>query len=67
MHPSAMERLAQQRAAELRDEAARSAAAASRGTSIKDLTGWALIQVGLALVTSSARRQPGTAIIPELR
>lgn len=78
MNPYALERIARQRTAESRAEAARNQtrsqaaaagnqATASRGASIKDLTGWALIQVGLALVTSSARDQHGTAMSPELR
>jgi hypothetical protein len=40
----------------LRAEAARHRPAANADRTIRHLTGWALIQVGLALVTSSARQ-----------
>jgi hypothetical protein len=66
MNPYAMETIARQRTAEFRAEAARNQVADSRAAAIKDLTGWALIQVGLALVTSSAPRQHGPATSPEL-
>jgi hypothetical protein len=56
MNPNAAERIARQRHAELRAEAARSRPAGD-GSSIRSLTGWALVQIGLTLVTSSARSQ----------
>lgn len=72
MNPYAAERMAEQRSADLRAEAARSRAAAApgrpaggTGPSVRSLTGWALIQIGLALVTSPARHQHATAISPE--
>jgi hypothetical protein len=67
MNPYAMERIARQRTAEVRAEAARSLTASRRGPSVRDLTGWALIQIGLALGTSSARPQHTAAISPDLR
>jgi hypothetical protein len=66
MNSYAMEQIAQQRTAEVRAEAARSQIASRRGPSVRDLTGWALIQIGLALVTSSARHQHTAAISPDL-
>jgi hypothetical protein len=66
MNSYAAERIARQRTAELQAQAARSRPADSPGPSIRNLTGWALIQVGLALVTSSARHQQATAVRPEL-
>jgi hypothetical protein len=71
MNPYAAEQIARQRTAEVRAQAARNQPAAedrptSRlGPSVRNLTGWALIQIGLALVTSSARHQPA-ATSPEL-
>ena len=55
MNPYAAERIARRRSAELQAEAARSQSADGGRSSIRNLTGWALIQIGLALVTSSAR------------
>jgi hypothetical protein len=65
MNPNAAERIARQRHAELRAEAARSQPAGG-GSSIRSLTGWALIQIGLTLVTSSARSQRARTTSPEL-
>jgi hypothetical protein len=65
MNPNAAERIARQRHAELRAEAARSQPTGV-GSSIRSLTGWALIQIGLTLVTSSARSQCASTISPEL-
>ena len=65
MNPYAAERLTQERTSEFRAEAARRRPAANAGRTIRHLTGWALIQIGLALVTSSARHQHRTAS-PEL-
>jgi|GEM_PF-5880623 len=66
MNSYAAEQIAKQRAAELRAEGARSRPAYGAGPSIRNLTGWALVQIGLALVTSSARHQHATAMNPEL-
>ena len=71
MNPYITQRLMEERTAQFRAEAAqhRSAArcrpTANAGRTIRHLTGWALIQIGLALVTSSARRQHRT-VSPEL-
>jgi hypothetical protein len=71
MNPYAAEQIARQRTAEVRAQAARNRPAAENrptsrlGPSVRNLTGWALIQIGLALVTSSARHQPA-ATSPEL-
>ena len=56
MNPYAAQRLAQEQATQFRTEAGRRGPAAGTGRTIRHLTGWALIQIGLALVTS-ARRQ----------
>jgi hypothetical protein len=65
MNPYAMERINRQRTEEFRAEAARRRPAGNRGRAIKHRTGWALIQIGLALVTSSARGQH-RPVSPEL-
>ena len=65
MNPYAAERLTLQRTTEFRAEAARRGPAGNAGRTIRHRTGWALIQIGLALVTSSARR-PHRAVSPEL-
>jgi hypothetical protein len=65
MNPYAAERLTTARAAEFRAEAAQPRPAASTARVIRHRTGWALIQIGLALVTSSARRQHRT-VSPQL-
>lgn len=61
MNPYAAQRLSRERGAELRSEAARRRPAGNASRTIRHLTGWALIQIGLALVTSSARQQHRTA------
>jgi hypothetical protein len=66
MNPYAAQRLAQERITQFRAEAAQRRPAASAARTIRHRTGWALIQIGLALVTSSARRQHRT-VSPELR
>ena len=72
MNSYALEQVARQRTAEVRDQAARNQPAAEnrfashRHPSVMNLTGWALIQIGLALVTSSARHQHTAAMTPEL-
>ena len=68
----AMEKIARQRTAEVQRQAARNQPAARnrpashRSQPVRNLTGWALIQIGLALVTSSARHQHTAAMNPEL-
>jgi hypothetical protein len=64
MNPYAAQRLSEERSAQFRAEAAQRRPAANAGRTIRHMTGWALIQIGLALVTSSARRQHRT--LPEL-
>jgi len=57
MNPYELERLAKQHTGDLRKAAARHQAAAARrdrGRSIRRRTGWALVQIGLSLVSSSA-------------
>ena len=72
MNSYSLEQVARQRTAEVRDQAARNQPAAEnrfashRHPSVMNLTGWALIQIGLALVTSSARHQHTAAMTPEL-
>lgn len=72
MNPYALEQVARQRTADVRDQAARNQPAAGnrpashRYPSVRNVTGWALIQIGLALVTSSARQQHTAAMSPEL-
>jgi hypothetical protein len=65
MNPYAAERLTIARTTEFRAEAARRRPMGNAGRTIRRQTGWALIQIGLALVTSSARRQHHT-MSPEL-
>jgi hypothetical protein len=65
MNPNAAERIARQRYAELRAEAAGSQPARRR-SSIRSLTGWALIQIGLTLITFSVRRRRARTMSPEL-
>ena len=64
MNPYAAQRLTEERTTQFRAEAAQRRPAATAGRTIRHMTGWALIQIGLALVTSSARRQHRT--LPEL-
>ena len=71
MNFHAIEQIARQRTADLQVEAARNQPARNRppshrGQPVRKLTGWALIQIGLALVTSSARHQHAAATSPEL-
>ena len=72
MNSYALEQVARQRTAAVRDQAVRNQPAAEnrfashRHPSVMNLTGWALIQIGLALVTSSARDQHAAAMSPEL-
>ena len=72
MNSYALEQVARQRTAEVRDQAARNQPAAEnrfashRHPSVMNLTGWALIQIGLALVTSSARHQHTAPMTPDL-
>jgi hypothetical protein len=65
MNPYAAQRLTEERTTQFRAEAAQRRPAANASHTIRHLTGWALIQIGLALVTSSARRQHRT-MSPEL-
>jgi hypothetical protein len=68
----AMEQIARQRTADVQAQTARNhptarnRPASRRGQPVRNLTGWALIQIGLALVTSSARHQHTAAMNPEL-
>ena len=72
MNPYAMEQIARQRTAEVQAQAARNQPtawnrpASRRSQPVRNLTGWALIQIGLALVTSSAQHQHTAAMNPEL-
>ena len=72
MNSYALEQVARQRTAAVRDQAARNQPAqrtrpaSRRSQPVRNLTGWALIQIGLALVTSSARDQHAAAMSPEL-
>ena len=57
MNPYELERLAKQHTDDLRKTAARRRAGAvrrDRGRSIRHRTGWALVQVGLSLISTSA-------------
>jgi len=65
MNPYAAQRLTEERITQFQAQAAKRRPAANAGRTIRHLTGWALIQIGLALVTSSARRQHQT-VSPEL-
>ena len=65
MNPYAAERLAHQRISEFRARAAQRRPPGKAGRIIRHQTGWALIQIGLALVTSSAQGQR-RAMRPEL-
>jgi hypothetical protein len=70
MNPYELERLAKQHTGDLRKAAARHQAAAARrdrGRSIRHRTGWALVQIGLSLISSSANGPgKGTAMLPSL-
>ena len=67
-----MEQIARQRTADVQAQTARNQPAARNrpasrlGQPVRNLTGWALIQIGLALVTSSARDQRTAAMSPDL-
>ena len=67
-----MEQIVRQRTADVQAETARNQPtarnrpASHRSQPVRNLTGWALIQIGLALVTSSARDQHTAAMSPEL-
>jgi hypothetical protein len=65
MNLYAAARLTQERTAEFQARAARRRPPGSPGRTIRRRTGWALIQIGLALVTSSARGAR-RAVSPEL-
>jgi hypothetical protein len=67
MNPYAAQRLSEERTTQFLAEAAaaRRRRAANTGRTIRHMTGWALIQIGLALVTSSAPGQHRT-VRPEL-
>ena len=66
MNPYELERLAKQHTGDIRKAAARHQAAAARrdrGRSIRHRTGWALVQIGLSLISSSANSNGnGTAM-----
>jgi hypothetical protein len=72
MNSYAMEQIANQRTADVRartarnQPTARSRPASRRAQPVRNMTGWALIQIGLALVTSSAGHQHASTIRPEL-
>ena len=72
MNSYALEQVARQRTAAVRNQAARNQPAAEnrsashRHPSVRNLTSWALIQIGLALVTSSARHQHTAPMTPDL-
>jgi hypothetical protein len=67
MNPYELDRLAKQHTSDIRKAAARHHAAAARrdrGRSIRHRTGWALVQIGLSLVSTPA---PGPGKGPALR
>jgi hypothetical protein len=70
MNPYELERLAKQHTGDLRKAAARQHAAAARrdrSRSIRHRTGWALVQIGLSLVSTSANGPgKGPAMLPSL-
>ena len=75
MNPYELERLAKQRTGDLRKAAARhqtaaqhrAAAVHDRGRSIRHRTGWALVQIGLSLISSSANGPgKGSAMWPSV-
>ena len=65
MNPYVAQRLTKERTTQFQAEAAQRKPAASAGRTIRHMTGWALIQIGLALVTSSAPHQHPT-VRPQL-
>jgi len=64
MNPYALERLARQRTDEVQATRATTALRPPANMRIRNVTGWALIQIGLALVTSA--RGQATAVRPDL-
>jgi len=66
MNPYELDRLAKQHTGDIRKAVARHQAAAARrdrGRSIRHRTGWALVQIGLSLISSSANGNgKGTAM-----
>lgn len=71
MNPYEIERLAKQHTGDLRKAAAARHRAAAirpdRGRSIRHRTGWALVQIGLSLISSSANGPgKGPAMLPSL-
>ena len=72
MNRYAMEPIARQRTAEVSartaggQPAALNRPASGRSQPVRNLTGWALIQIGLALVTSSVWQQHSAAMSTEL-
>lgn len=57
MNPYEIQRLAKQHTSDIRKAAARQHAAAARrdrGRSIRHRTGWALVQIGLSLISTQA-------------
>jgi hypothetical protein len=61
MTPYGLERLARQRTDDLRAEAARrrpGAVRRARARSIRHRAGWALVQIGLSLISTSPRLDP---------
>ena len=65
MHPYVAQRLSEERVKQFHVDAAQRRQAARTGRTIRHMTGKALIQIGRALVTSSARRQHRT-VSPDL-
>jgi len=67
MNPYEIERLAKQQTGDIRKAVARQQAAAARrdrSRTIRHRTGWALVQIGLSLVSSSANGPgKGTAML----
>lgn len=66
MNPYAAERLTTARAAEFQAQAAQPRTAASAARVIRHHTGWALIQIGLALVTTPSSRRQHRTVSPQL-
>lgn len=70
MHPYELDRLVKQQTSDIRKAAARHHAAAARrdrGRSIRHRTGWALVQIGLSLISTQASGPGnGPAIRPSL-
>jgi hypothetical protein len=65
MHPYITQRLSEERTRQFLAEASRRKPAANASRTIRNMTGRALIRIGLALVTSSARHQHRT-VSPDL-